>query len=137
MVYFIEHIRKVEKYFLDRKYIAICSTQEKAEEVVEKFRTYEGFEDFPDGFKIKRHFIDKVRTKARKERNMVYLLGFYREYADDTVDTDVLGFFSTQKKAKEYLKKYKAKHLIKPKTRGFYVERWRVDSNFHWEGGFL
>ena len=100
MVYFIEHIRKVEKYFLDRKYIAICSTQEKAEEVVEKFRTYEGFEDFPDGFKIKRHFIDKVRTKTKKEINKVYFLGLYREYADDTVDTDVLGFFRLKKKQK-------------------------------------
>ncbi len=67
----------------------------------------------------------------------MYLLGFYHEYTDDTVDSKILGFFSTQKKAKEYLKKYKVKHLIKSKARGFYMERWCVDSNFHWEGGFF
>ena len=45
--------------------------------------------------------------------------------------------FSTQEKAKKYLKKYKIKHSLKPKARGFYIERWLVNSNFHWEGGFF
>ena len=137
VLYFIEHIRKIEKIFLEEKYIGVCSTQEKALEVIKKFKTYEGFEDFPDDFRIKKYFIDKLRTENKKEINRVYLLGFYHEYADDTVDLKILGIFSTQKRAKEYLKKYKAKHLIKPKARGFYVERWLVNSNFHWEGGFL
>ena len=58
IVYFLTHTRKAEKSLIERKYIGICSTLEKAEEKVLECVKYEGFERFPDGFKIKKYIID-------------------------------------------------------------------------------
>ena len=54
IVYFLTHTRKAEKNLIERKYIGICSTLEKAEEKVQEYVKYEGFERFPNGFKIKK-----------------------------------------------------------------------------------
>ena len=101
MIYFIEHIRKIENKLLEKKYIGICSTQEKAIEVIEKFKKYDGFKNFPDKFRIKKYLIDRYKSEDRKEISRVYLLGFYQEYDDDTEDSKV---FNTRKSKKIFKK---------------------------------
>ena len=135
MIYLLTHTRKVEKNLVEKKYMGICSILEKAEEKVKEYVKYEGFERFPDGFKIKKYNIDG--KKENKEFKKVYLLAYYKEYKDETEDTKILGFFSTAKKAREYLAKYKIKKNLKPRSRGYYVNKWYVDLYFQWEGGFI
>ena len=55
MIYLLTHTRKVEKNLVEKKYMGICSILEKAEEKVKEYVKYEGFERFPDGFKIKKY----------------------------------------------------------------------------------
>ena len=98
MIYFIEHIRK---QIIRKKYIGICSTQEKAIEIIEKFKKYDGFKNFPDKFRIKKYLIDRYKSEDRKEISRVYLLGFYQEYDDDTEDSKV---FNTRKSKKIFKK---------------------------------
>lgn len=135
IVCFLTHTRKAEKNLIERKYIGICSTLEKAEEKVQEYVKYEGFERFPNGFKIKKYIIDG--KKDNREFKKVYLLGYHKEYKDDTEDNEILGFFSTIKKARGYLAEYKIKKNLKPRSRGHYVEKWHVDLDFGWEGGFI
>ena len=65
MIYLLTHTRKLEKNLVERKYIGICSTLEKAEEKIQEYVKYEGFERFPKGFKIKKYKIDN--KKENKE----------------------------------------------------------------------
>ena len=85
--------------------------------------------------KLKKYIIDG--KKDNREFKKVYLLGYHKEYKDDTEENKILGFFSTAEKAKKYLVKYKVKKNLKPRARGFYVEKWYVDLYFLWEGGFI
>lgn len=73
---------------------------------------------FPNGFKIKKYIIDG--KKDNREFKKVYLLGYHKEYKDDTEDNEILGFFSTIKKARGYLAEYKIKKNLKPRSRGCY-----------------
>ena len=80
---------------------------------------------------------DGLLFEENKEFKKVYLLAYYKEYKDETEDTKILGFFSTAKKAREYLAEYKIKKNLKPRSRGYYVNKWYVDLYFQWEGGFI
>ncbi len=135
MIYLLIHIREAENNLIEKKYIGICSTLEKAEGKVQEYIKYEGFERYPDGFKIKRYNING--KKENKEFKKVYFLGYHKEYKDETEDNEILGFFSTAKKAREYLVEYKIKKKLKPKSRGYYVDKWYVDLYFQWVGGFI
>ena len=57
-LYLVEHVQKRGQYF-DGKMIGICSTKEKAEEIVRKYEKLEGFKDTKEGFKIRTFTLDK------------------------------------------------------------------------------
>ena len=94
-----------------------------------------GLKDFPMDSKLKKYIIDG--KKDNREFKKVYLLGYHKEYKDDTEDNEILRFFSTIKKARGYLAEYKIKKNLKPRSRGYYVEKWHVDLDFGWAGGFI
>ena len=57
-LYLVKHLQKNGKYF-EGKMIGICSTKERAEEIVRKYEKLEGFKKTKDGFKIKIFTLDK------------------------------------------------------------------------------
>ena len=135
MIYFLTHERVLEKDLIDKKYIGVFNTLNEVKKTKEKYLEYEGFRKFPEGFKIKKYNVNNgIENENFKN---IYLLGYHKKYKDGTEDNEILGFFSSNKKAKEYLSRYKIENDLKSRARGFYTEKWKMNSNFRWEGGFI
>lgn len=135
MIYFLTHERVLEKDLIDKKYIGAFNTLNEAKKTKEKYLEYEGFRKFSEGFKIKKYNVNNgIENENFKN---IYLLGYHKEYKDETEDNEILGFFSSDKKAKEYLSRYKIENDLKSRAGEFYTEKWNMNSNFRWEGGFI
>ena len=125
----------LEKDLIDKKYIGAFNTLNEAKKTKEKYLEYEGFRKFSEGFKIKKYNVNNgIENENFKN---IYLLGYHKEYKDETEDNEILGFFSSDKKAKEYLSRYKIENDLKSRAGEFYTEKWNMNSNFRWEGGFI
>ena len=59
-VYLVHHIRELEDGVDDVKFIGVFSSAEKANEAVRSIGIESGFRDFPDGFSVEPHVIDRV-----------------------------------------------------------------------------
>ena len=68
----------------------------------------------------------------------IYLLTHSYSIGKDKFYDEVrnLGIYSSRKKARKALKKYRKKKGFKFHLDGFYIEKWEVDKNFQWKEGF-
>ena len=98
---------------------------------MERYKKYEGFKNFLDGFEIL-----EFNVESRNKNNYIYFLGYYREYKDKEDKDEILGFANTLKDGEGFLRQYKKKNGFSIKARGFYIERWVINVTSRWKGGF-
>ncbi|MCI5597195.1 MAG: hypothetical protein MR380_10900 [Lachnospiraceae bacterium] len=67
-VYMVYHEIKMSRGICNYKLIGFYSTKEKAKKIVKKYRTFEGFKDFPKEFHIKTVSIDKLPKKLKRKK---------------------------------------------------------------------
>ena len=58
VVFMLQHKRLIEEEVTDSKLIGFYSSYEKANSVIEKYKTIVGFRDYPHGFVIEEMKID-------------------------------------------------------------------------------
>ena len=132
MIFLLIHKKIDKSTYVEKKYIAVCSSYEKAKKTMERYKNYIGFKDFPDGFIILKYEIKNINLLKH-----IYLLGYYKEYEDRDDINEILGFSVTLKEGKKIIKQYKEQNKFSTKARGFYIEKWLIDVTFRWEGGFI
>jgi len=59
IVYKLYHVRTRPDGVEDEKLIGIYTTEQKAKEAIQRAIGLPGFRDFPDGFKILEHLLDR------------------------------------------------------------------------------
>lgn len=58
-VYLLVHVREKENYIEEEKIIGIYSSEEKAKEMIEKYKKSEEFSDCPEGFGYDKYPLDE------------------------------------------------------------------------------
>lgn len=132
-IYKLTHKRKLnvdDSY--DTKLLGFYSSEDKARAVMELYKAFEGFRDFPDGFVIDDYEIDK---KLRNGASLYFVQYAIDEEADyETVHE--LGVYCTRGKAQSAMDAFKLAEFYMEGKGNFYIQKYKMDQNY-WDGGFF
>lgn len=59
-VFLVHHVRELENNAEEVKFIGVFSDIEKAQAAVDRIKSEPGFRDFPDGFSLESHALNRV-----------------------------------------------------------------------------
>lgn len=130
MVY---HRYKVYGFCDEKKEIGLFSSKKNAEKAIKKIKNQKGFKKYKEGFYIKKYYIDIFY----KEKKLIYVKskGFTKkiiyvlEYDIECIKNNIIGFFSTKKRANNAFLKIKNKNNI--------LLQSTILNKIYWDGGFV
>lgn len=136
------HSRDIEEDANETKIIGIYSTLGRANKTIEKYKSIEGFRDYPDDFYVKKFEVLPDDKKRKIKNNTLYYLR--HEYSvDDKYDfVTAIGVYYSYKDAQKERRKLKKKPEYKNYLGGLYppdgfaIWKYVLDEDY-WKDGFV
>ena len=136
-VFLLQHSYKISGYCDEGKYIGLFSSLEKAKRTINKLKCQEGFKKHKNGFSIDRYIVDQVfwkksinyqNSKNFNKKN-IYQLEYDISEDNRCEVINIVGFFSSKKRANNAVRKIKNK-------KGLLLQSVLLNQ-VSWEDGFF
>jgi len=136
-VFLLQHSYKISGYCDEIKYIGLFSSREKAKKAINKLKYQDGFKKYKNGFSIDRYIVDQVFWKKsisyQDSKNFnkknIYQLEYDISEDNRCEVINIVGFFSSKKRANNAVRKIKNK-------KGLLLQSVLLNQ-VSWEDGFF
>jgi len=131
--FLVYHSYKISGYCDERKKIGFFSSTKNVKKAIKKLKNQKGFKKHKEKFFIIKFILDKKYRKKNlnyiKSKNTTQKRIYTLEYDIECMENNIIGLFSTKKRANTAFRKLKKKKYI--------LLQLSLVNQIYWDGGFF